>query len=179
MTPNNNDFLPQDYSQPKTRGNYLKIERGETRFRILSKAITGWLDWDDKKPIRFRMENKPVKPIDPEQAIKHFWAFVVWDYKDNAIKVLEITQTSVQNAIKALVDDNDWGNPFGYDIKITKSGEKMETKYVVSPAPHKPISEEMKEALRNTPVNLDALYSGGDPFAGGGEQEEVGEQLPF
>lgn len=179
MTPKD-DFLPPDYKQPKTSGGYLKFEKGETKFRVLSKPVMGWLDWDNKKPVRFRMPDKPARPIDPEQGIKHFWAFVVWDYKDNEIKILEITQSSIQSAISALAKDDDWGSPFDYDIKITKSGENLETKYVVSPVPHKPISEEIKQAFKEKPVNLEALFTNDDPYAAVPVADNAdGDDLPF
>lgn len=163
MTPNT-DFLPQGYEQPKTGSNYMKLKAGENKFRILSKPIIGWLDWQDKKPLRFPFNKKPLKPIDPEKAIKHFWAFVVWNYSEEQINILEITQSSIQSAIKSFTDEADWGSPFGYDIKIVRTGEKMETEYKVMPVPHKPVTAEIKKAYADKPVNLEALFDGADPF---------------
>lgn len=173
----NNDFLPSDYEAPKGNSNYMKFQKGENRFRILSKPVLGWLDWEDKKPLRFQMKQKPEAPIDPKKPIKHFWAITVWDYTDNAIKVLEITQSSIQKAITDLAKDSDWGNPVGYDIKVVRKGDGMETEYSINPVPHKPISEEIKEAYMNRPTNLEALFSGGDPFEV--KTGAVVDDLPF
>ena len=163
-TETNDSFLPENYSAPSGNSNYYKFDKGENRFRILSKPIIGWLDWDNKKPLRFRMDAKPSKPIDSNKAIKHFWAFVVHDTKSNSIKILEITQSSIQGAISALSKDADWGAPFGYDIKVVKSGDGMETEYVVNPVPHKPITQEVKDLLAAKPIDLEKLYDGADPF---------------
>lgn len=162
---NNNDFLPSGYVQPISGGNnYMKIKQGENKFRILSKPIVGWLDWQDKKPLRFDFKNKP-NAIDPTKPVKHFWAFVVWNYNDKAINILEITQSSIQQAITALTKDDDWGSPFGYDIKIVRTGEKMETTYTVNPVPHKPITDDVKKAYFEKPVILEKLFKGEDPFS--------------
>lgn len=174
----NTDFLPNDYETPKSGSHYLKLQDGENKFRILSRPIIGWLDWDDKKPLRFRMNEKPAKSIDPKKPIKHFWALVVWDYSDSKVKILEITQSSIQGAIQSLTKDADWGSPFEYDIKVIRTGKDLDTKYTVNPVPHKPIAQEIREALIATPVNLEALYDGEDPFAVT-ENAAATSDLPF
>jgi hypothetical protein len=164
----NSDFLPADYEAPKGESSYMKLRNGENKFRILSKPIIGWLDWKDNKPLRFQMKNKPAKPIDPAKSIKHFWAFVVWDYADGKIKILEITQATIQSSIQSLNRDEDWGSPFDYDIKVIRKGEKLDTEYSVQPSPKKPLTDEVKQALLNATIDMDQLFSGGDPFASGG-----------
>jgi len=159
-----NDFLPTDYVAPQGNSNYFKFEKGENRFRILSKPIIGWLDWNDKTPLRFRMDAKPSQPINPNKPIKHFWAFIVHNAKTNSIQILEITQSSIQGAIQQLSKDADWGAPYGYDIKVVKTGDGMETQYAVNPVPHKPVSQEVKDLLAAKPIDLEKLYDGTDPF---------------
>lgn len=173
-----NDFLPQEYDVPVSASGYMKLQNGENRFRILSKPIIGWLDWKDKKPLRFRINEKPAKPVDPEKKIKHFWAFVVWDYADSKLKILEITQSTIQSAIQALSKDADWGTPFAYDIKIIRTGDNLETKYAVNPVPHKSAPAEAKEAYLSTPVDLEALFAGEDPFDTDKHPEPI-DDLPF
>ena len=158
-----NDFLPDEYEVPSS-SSYLKFKDGETRFRILSKPVIGWEDWKDKKPVRFTMDNKPQKPIDPKQPIKHFWAMAVWDYKGNRLAILEITQKSIQNTIKGLAKDPDCGDPTQYDIKVMRTGAGMDTEYEVLPIPAKPLSEDILLVYHEAHVNLNALFEGGDPF---------------
>lgn len=181
MTNNTNDFLPQGYEAPKSQGqNYVKLEKGENKIRILSKPIIGWLDWKDNKPLRFPMNEKPTKPIDPDKPIKHFWAFVVWSYNTNSIAIMEITQATIQHAIQALSKDQDWGNPFRYDIKIIKSGEKLDTEYTVNPVPHKPVTAEVQNAfMLKGEIKLTNLFSGGDPFENARPVEAVKEVEPL
>lgn len=163
----NNDFLPQDYEVPASNANYTKLEKGETKIRILSKPIVGWLDWKDKKPLRFPMDKKPSAPVKADQEIKHFWAFVVFNYNTGTIQVMEITQKGIQQTITNLSKDADWGSPFKYDIKIDRQGDdKNSTTYTLKPVPHKELSEEAKAAYMAKPCNLQALFTGGDPFQG-------------
>lgn len=163
----NNDFLPANYEQPRSSSNYMKLSDGENRFRILSKPILGFLDWtSDKKPVRYRMDQQPSAPLVEGNRVKHFWAFVVWNVKEEKIQILELTQASIQAAIKALSADEDWGSPVGtYDIKITKKGTKLETEYTVTPVPKTPVSDKVREAFKEANVNLEELYKNGDPFA--------------
>lgn len=160
----NNDFLPTGYEVPKSEASYMKLAPGDNKFRALSKPIVGWCDWKDKKPFRFPMDKKPAQPFDPKQDIKHFWAMVVWDYNAKKIAILEIDKKGIQNAMQALALNPDWGSPTNYDITINKSGSGMETKYATTPTPPKPVHEKIAQLYASTPVNLNALFEGKDPF---------------
>lgn len=160
------NFLPEAYEVPKTGGNYLKFEKGQNRFRIVSSAIIGYEYWNkENKPVRLR-EMPQTTPVDlrKDSKIKHFWAFVVIDRKDGKIKIGEVIQSTIMQSIKALVDNEDWGDPKGYDLTVTKVGEDLDTKYTVQPSPHKPLTEEEAQLVAETKVNLNALYDGENPF---------------
>lgn len=167
------NFLPDSYKAPKAQGNYMKLETGDNKIRILSKPIFGWEDWtietpeNPKKPIRYQYHDKPVKPIDPKQPIKHFWSMIVWNYKEERVQVLHITQAGIRDAIENLSRDEDWGAPWGYDLKIVRTGDKKETKYAVTPSSPKAISETIRSAFYQNRVRLEALFVGEDPFAVG------------
>lgn len=77
---------------------------------------------------------------------------------------MSISQNSIKDQIFALAKDEDFGDPKGYDLKINKIGEKLETKYQVKALAQKPF--ENKEAIEEAKsVRLEALYDGEDPFA--------------
>lgn len=160
------NFLPENYTTPKTSNSYMKLQEGENKFRILSSPVIGWEDWLDKKPVRFRFNEKPNKSIDPKKPLRHFWAFIVWNYMEEKIQILQVTQATIRNCIEALCKDTDWGSPYFYDIKIMKKGEGVDTTYMVNPLPHKPLDPSIKKAFLEKRCNLDALYDGDDPFAG-------------
>lgn len=164
------NFLPNDYEQPRTGGNYLKFQEGQNRFRIIGNAHLGWEDWQEdngvKKPVRYQFKGQDSKPapLNKDRAVKHFWAFPVWDYAENKVKVLEITQSSIQTAINDLFKNQDWGSPLKYDLVVTKTGKDLETKYSVMPSPHKELSDEVKAEIAKTPVDVSKLFTGDDPF---------------
>jgi len=162
-----NFFPSEDYKVPVTSDYLNKFAQGDTTFRVLSSAIVGYE--------YFNRENKPIRseePFDstpsdmkPESAIKHFWAFVIWNYEAERIQILELTQKSIMTSMKALIDNTKWGNPKGYDITISRKGSTMnDTEYSVMPNPHTDLSEKIKDAFLARPVNLEALYTGEDPF---------------
>ena len=174
------DFLPQNYETPQGGSSYMRFQQGENKFRILSKPVIGWLDWKDKKPYRFGFKNKPEKPLS-DQPIRHFWAMIVFDYADQGVKILEITQATIQKAIETLAKDEDWGSPHEYDLKVIKKGQEKNTEYSVNPSPKKPISEEINKAATDKPINLESLFKNADPFiiTNGEQTELLISELPF
>jgi hypothetical protein len=181
-----NSFLPENYERPATSGgNYAKLEDGANRFRILSVAIVGWLYWNtENKPVRLK-EKPETLPEDirigadgkPDR-IKHFWAFTVWNYREAKVQILEITQASIQGPLEDLVVSEDWGDPKEYDITITKKGQKLDTEYTVQPSPQKPVPADAQAAASVVKVDLQALFSGSDPFASAGDTISA-EDNPF
>jgi len=172
-------FLPNNYEVPKAPSPYMRFEAGDNKFRALCSPIMGnewWVDENGKprtKEMPPRKGDKPVRakmdqPIPDNAQVKHFWAFVVYNYKAKAVQILQITQTSIQEAIRAYTEDPDWGNPKGvdgYDIVVKREGEKLETTYAVLPKPRKKLDEKIMEDYKNMRINLSALYEGEDPFA--------------
>jgi hypothetical protein len=156
-------FLPTGYEAPKTGGNYMKFMKGTNRFRVLSNAIVGYEYWLDegnqRKPVRVREFDEI--PQGHTKDAKHFWAFTVYNYQEEKVQILEITQKSIMSAIEVLVKDEDWGDPKGYDIVVTRTGDGLETEYQVNPKPHSDIDVEAPT------VDLTKLFTGEDPFSSG------------
>ena len=194
QTPQQADsFLPPDYKEPA--GKYMKFAPGENRLRVLKPSngtphiIIGNLLWRrDNTPVRiahdkqFRDEDYAQRRNDdnghPEK-IKFFWAFWVYNYREDAIQVLEITQRSIQQAIRKLTENVRWGSPFGYDICIEKSGSGLDTEYNVIPEPVMPGNETLPDWVKDTfegmgDIDLRRLYDGGDPFE---KEQQTGHKL--
>jgi hypothetical protein len=162
------NFLPNGHELLRTEKKYWKMsemKEGDNRLRFVMSPIAGWIDWVDNKPIRYRPDQKPSQPFNIEKPIKAFWACYVWDYSRNDLFILEISQMSVIKAIVALANDSDWGDCTEYDLKITKSGSLMKTRYQVTAIPHKELSKQIEMALESNPVCLEALYEGKDPWS--------------
>jgi hypothetical protein len=166
-------FIPEGYNVPSSSGKYLKFKVGDTKFRIMSSPVMGTEAWTfDKKPVRCHL-NESIDisggNVD-ESSAKHFWAMIVYDYADKLIKILEITQKSLQQFLTSTAKDPDWGSPVGsdgYDIVVTKTGEgKDGTKYSIRANPHKKLEDGIEQVAKDMNLNLEALFSGADPFAG-------------
>lgn len=169
----NTGFLPEGYEVPNSSGNYMKFLDGANRFRIMSSPVIGNEVWrtekdGSRKPYRYHMGEKiTIESSEDYENTKHFWAMAVYNYDNESIQILEITQKGIQKALRALAEDSDWGSPVGtngYDIVVTRSGQKLETEYQVQPKPAKKLTDGIEQAYKDMHINLEALFSGDDPF---------------
>jgi len=173
-------FLSQEGFAPKETKGYMKLVEGSIKFRVVSEAVFGYEYWNnEKKPVRLH-EAPKSKPADIRIAddgsytVKHFWAFKVIDREDGMVKIFEITQNGIKRDIESLLQNSDWGEPTGYDITITGTGKGMERRYTVQPSPHKPLTDEEKSLVARTEIDLEALFTGSEPF-----KKEESEDIPI
>jgi hypothetical protein len=160
-----NSFLPEGYkTETGGAGAYTRLNEGETRIRILSKPLIFWEAWQDKQPIRFAYTFDGVKPK-TDLPVKQCWALKVWNYTINRMEVMQLHQASIKIAIENLSRDDDYGNPFNYDLKIIRKGKTLnDTEYSVIPTPPKPLAEDIKLSFANNPIDLNKLLTGDNPF---------------
>ena len=181
-------FAPKTYNPTTTEssGNsrYLRIKKGEgdRRVRILSNPFDYYVYWtSDRKKVTL-VEPPAEMPMDIKEGdrVNLTWAVVVLDRSDNKIKIWEITQKTIRMALVELSEDEDWGHPSGYDIKIKRSDESDKTSYLVTPAPRTPIDGVTMNLLMANPINLNAMLTGADPFKGPHSHlpEELGVAQP-
>jgi hypothetical protein len=169
MTKKEDSFLPKDYSVPSS-SDFMSFENGENTFRVMSPVVFGFEYWTkENKPKRSKVkwtttpaDIKLDKDGNPT-AIKHFWAIVVWNYKDKAIQSLEITQKTIMDSIVALSQNTKWGNPMNYDLTVNKEGEGLKTKYSVQPNPHSEVTEEMTAEFVSKNIDLETLFKDDGP----------------
>jgi len=182
---NKKAFLPNDYTVPESGSNYLKFpNEGSYKFRIMSSPILGFETWVDEngkqrppqtrpqkgdKPSRKRMdENWETSEFPYPEKIKHFWAMIVWNYELEKAQILQLTQKTIQKPLRAIANDEDWGSPVGedgYDIVVTRTGLSLnDTEYSVTPKPKKKLEKGIEQFVKDLNINLEALFSGGDPF---------------
>lgn len=174
-------FLPPKYEVPQAPSNYMKLAKGMNKFRILTPAVLGWEYWNkDNKPVRSK-EQFDLIPDDIKTdnqgmptPIKHFWAFVVWNYNENLIQILQITQSTIQNGIKMGVDLRE-GNATNNDIGVKRTGDGFDTEYEVQFSDPTPVPAEAEIAFRAKKINLEALFTGDDPFSGDNPTERGSE----
>ena len=171
-----NTFLPEDYEIPASSGGkFMRLKTGENRFRKLSNSIprgamTGYVVWveenGNRKAKRYRTsEEIPQEYLKSGEKPKHFWAIKIIDWSDRQVKILEITQATIQKDILKLTQNSKWGNPEGFDINVNKTGEGKDTRYSTMPEPKSGLDDEILQLDKNTPCDLNKLFDGGDPFS--------------
>lgn len=158
--------LPENYELTKsTGGNYTKLQEGTTKIRILTSPIVGWE--------YFNQENRPIRQKVPFDWIpsdskewrkpKEFRAFVVWNYEEKSVQVMEITQKSLKDKLYNYVKDPDFWDPKTYDLKFSKTGKGLDTEYDIL-ALGKSEFDNAEALEKAKAIRLDALYEGEDPF---------------
>jgi hypothetical protein len=177
-----NDFLPEGYETPEVPSKFMEFEDGLNTFRILSRAIVGYEWWEahgeaGRRPIRVRTaEEVPAdirNTLDTRRKAKHFWAFTVYNFKAKAIQVLVVKQQTIMRAMESFGDNPKWGNPKNYNLIVEKTrtgSQARDVEYSVIPEPPTKLDAGIAELAKQVPVNLEALYEGGDPF---GHEEPV------
>lgn len=165
-----------DYSVPKSESKYLKFEEGATEFMPADSAVIGWEYWStENKPVRLAIKPEEAPTdirIDPKtnkpEAIKHFWAFPVIDCSTGDLKILEITQKTVQKAIRALATNPRWGSPVRrYTITVTRDDSTTPTSYTIMPNPMATVPAEWLATWENAKAkgfDINRLFRNGDPF---------------
>tara|TARA_A100001515_G_scaffold128955_1_gene115452 strand:+ start:1211 stop:1717 length:507 start_codon:yes stop_codon:yes gene_type:complete len=137
-------LMQADYNLPTSgESSYLKFSQGENRFRILAPPVTGYQYWqDDRAPIRIKTASEAPQG----EKIKHFWQVLV--YSGGAVKILDITQATVQSKLLELDRNSEWGNLLDYDVIVTRSGEGMDTTYSVTPCPKSKLDSNVADLLK-------------------------------
>ena len=176
-------------------GGYLtasKLGDGEHyRIAIVSESpLEYWTCWGEndedgkivKKPFRFNSEpsaedikaelgdfkqrmNYEGTALEPP---KFGLSFFCYDYADSKIKVFEITQKTLIKELDKLSQDEDYADIHAWDLKVNRTGLKMNTEYSILPSPRKKGSDEdIQKAwseAQEAGYDLQQLLVGGNPF---------------
>lgn len=159
--------LPNTYEfkeNTPTAKNYTKITETPLKFRILTSPIIGYEYFtNDNKPKRSPEPFVSTPDIRSDGRVKEFRAFVVWNYEEKHIQIMEITQQTLKKAIVDLTKDPDFGDPKNFDLKVYKTGKGKETKYTLLPlgkSAFTPDGETIEKIMQDTNnIRLEALYS--------------------
>lgn len=122
-------------------GLYLKLKDGETvKLRIAS------------EPAIFETEAERDDPDNPGQkktVITTRYGWLVWNQETKTAQIMQQSATFFKN-LAALAQDEEWGDPTGYDIKISREGTELDTKYSIVPSANRePLDSEAREVLKN------------------------------
>lgn len=115
-------------------GLYLKIADGETvKLRIAS------------EPAIFETEGER----DGKTTISTRYGWKVFNQETKQAQILQQSATFFKN-LAALAQDEEWGDPTGYDIKVTRKGSSFnDTTYTITPSNNREILDsEASEAVK-------------------------------
>lgn len=157
-------FLPDGYELPKPQSQFVALEEGDNRLRILSRAVVGWEAWMDGEAVRIEGEENTfdvdnVDTGDYGKKLYHFWAFIVWNADLKKIQIWQVSQRSILSGLWNLLQQEEWGDPRNYGIIVTKTVTKKKTEYKVVGVPPKPLTEEVKKALADTNLTLEKVFA--------------------
>ena len=170
------DYFPTE--ELKTKSQYLNIKSdGQYQMRFMGckgdaqRFTDGYESWEDyvkdngeqgKRPHRMKKaegERLPKDFIDLDRngEPQYFWSVVVW--YEGEIVVYTIKQKTIMHKIILLTEDEeDFGDPRGYDIVVTRYKESGNIKYDVRAKPRKPATQEMLDAVKEAQIDLQALF---------------------
>lgn len=114
-------------------GLYLKIKDGETaKLRIAS------------EPAIFEAQGER----EGKTTLSTKYGWVVWNQEAKAAQILQQSATFFKS-IAALAQDEEWGDPQGYDIKVSRQGSGFnDTTYTVMPSANREaLDEQTKDAI--------------------------------
>ena len=181
-------FLPENYEVPTAGGgDYTKLQNGANVLRVLSKQpAIGYEYWnEDGKPVR--VKEKPAgtpadmrkkAPNGGDERVKEFWAMVVFNVTTQKIEIWQVTQVAIKSAVQEYSRHAKYGHPSKYDLTVTRSGSGLNTEYSVVADPPEAIAAEVIALAKQTPINLEALFTGGNPFEAAGAAPAPAPKAP-
>jgi hypothetical protein len=137
----------------------------------MTKRITP--DWPDQDLLDELCEQVGgvVTERDGKKAIKRCTAFFVYDFDAEAVRVFSANQQSLLSDIDRLTSDEDYADLSKWDLKITRNGTLLDTRYHAGFVPTKRSNEKVAKAVMtawdevcSAGADLEALYDGGNPF---------------
>ena len=110
-----------------------------------------FLKLNDGDQVKIRIAEEPVVYIDKWGNTRYAWA--VYNHETKTGQVFQQSVTGYRS-IAALAQDEDWGDPSGYDIKVSREGSTQKnTRYHMSPVPNgKPLTEEQKAEVEKVDI---------------------------
>lgn len=152
------DFISAAKSSSGSQTEWLKLE-GTKRLRIVSEVERFTNVWAASLGKGYKLPDDFMFPNNLPAGVKDSKKFLCYvldrtDDADGVLSKVELPQ-SVINQIGKLASDKDYAfTRFpDYDLKITKEGTGMKTRYTVLPAPNKdPLTPELQEQVDSVDI---------------------------
>lgn len=145
-------------------GIFLKIEKGETRIRILTKASEVRFHELGKGSDKYKTSLCTGKDCEQCKAGNQFkvkYAFLVLKRNadgDDTVHVYEAPKTVFKQIVTYDLN-KEYGDVREYDLTISREGEKFDTVYTVIASPKKsPITDAEEKMIAESGVTLEKAY---------------------
>lgn len=128
------------YVPPSQSGGFLKIEDGKTVvLRIASEPVIFNSEYQGKTSTRY--------------------AWVVYNQDEGSAQVFAQSATFFKN-LAVFANDDEYGDPTEYNIKVTRNGTETNTTYTIVASPKKsPLTKEQKAAVESIDI-IKAIQAG-------------------
>lgn len=161
------NFLSNNYEREEPSSQYLKLAPNTSAtIRIVSRPVEGYQVFMDGKPIRWTLAGEmPKECYKADEKARPFAAFTVWHKEDSQFKIYQCATRSVLLEIANLAEVE--GDPMTYDLKITRKGAGLDTKYYVRVDSKEAFDLDMCELSQkfNDKIDMEQLFvEGGNPF---------------
>jgi hypothetical protein len=134
-----------DHKPATGSGNFFALEDGKTvRIRIQSAPYI----YQDT----FKKEGQPDK-------VSTRYAWLIYNHDEHKAQILKQSGTFF-SSLAAIAKDVDYGDPTGYDLKVTRTGTGTETKYQIVPTPK---TIELTEDMLGAVAGLDIVADSKEP----------------
>ncbi len=158
---------------------FVKFKEGVTRLRIVSEEVEAWKLFENRKCIGVYTDPNKGRSVGAKQK---FYMWVI-NRETEQVQILD-AGSMIMGALQDLAKDDDYGFDAlpPYDIKITRKGSELDTKYSVMNAPPTELTEADKELVRKTVAEKGSIQDMLTKEAakyGGGNQEVRVEDIPF
>ena len=147
--------LDDDFSQG-ARVNYMKLQAGKNVCRIASNPSKIMLHWEkdilgkSHKIVCTGDSSCPLCKLGHAPSTRYQMKVIDKTNGEAEAKMLEVGATIIRQLL-GFVNDEDYGDPKTYDVKIQKEGSGRETRYTVTASPRKneitPSEQEMIDQL--------------------------------
>lgn len=149
------------YEIPKSDSSYLKLEEGTTKIRLATTFKEVALHSIEEKG-KYSTEvckgaDCGLCKVNNKRKIKY--AYLCINRDDGKVYIYECPVT-VFKQLLSFARNPEYGNPINYDITISREGKEVNTTYTVMPSPKiVPLTDEEKELVANSGLNLDEAYA--------------------
>lgn len=154
--------IPQGYEVKSSGSDFLKLQNGNNKIRIISDIVVGVEGWKDIKPFRRGGMDAVIDPSEVDMdaltdkpKIHDFMAMYVYNHTTGKIEIASFTQATIRKEIVKYAVDSEWGDLEKYDLTITRTGDSMKTRYSVSPSPAKPLAKAIQQEVDDAKESFD------------------------